>query len=165
MPEIKIRQQEIEDAERFYEILNNDNFVFFDIRPATIEVEREFLCQNEQKAKDNIAYNFSIIYEGRLVGGAGIKIDQHRKFIGEIGYFIDEKYWGKGIATETVKLLEKYCFEELKLKRIEIIMNIDNKASEKVAIKAGYEKEGIMKKSIMTFDKLYDSYLYAKTIE
>jgi RimJ/RimL family protein N-acetyltransferase len=40
--------------------------------------------------------------------------------MGELGYFVDEKYWGKGIATEAVKLAEKIGFGKLGLKRIEI---------------------------------------------
>ncbi len=80
-----------------------------------------------------------------MVGGCGIKIDQHRTFIGEIGYFLDEEYWGKGIVTKAVKILEKIGFQKLGLKRIEVLMDPRNIGSEKVAIKCGYKKEGTMK--------------------
>jgi len=66
------------------------------------------------------------------------------KFIGEIGYFLDEAYWGRRITTRAVKILEKIGFKKLNLKRIEILMHPKNVASEKVAIKCGYKKEGKM---------------------
>jgi len=59
--------------------------------------------------------------------------------------------------------LEKIGFKKLKLKRIEIIMDTRHKASERIAIKCGYKKEGIMKKSIENSRRYFDAYLYAKT--
>lgn len=162
MVDFKIRLQELDDAQRFYEILNNNNFVFFDARPSSVEEEKEFLKNNIKMLKENIQHNFTILFNGDIVGAVGLKIDQHRKYIGEIGYFIDEKCWGKGLAVKAVHWLEDYCFNELGLKRISIIMAIENTASERVAIKAGYKKEGIMQKGICIFEKYHDAYLYAK---
>ncbi|MFA6525652.1 MAG: GNAT family protein [Patescibacteria group bacterium] len=164
MSKITIRKQKVSDAKRFYEILNNPNFIYFSVCPKSIEAEREFLRQNVDRRKRNYAYNYSILYNGKLVGGCGIKIDQQREFIGEIGYFLDEAYWGKGITTKAVKLLEKIGFKELGLKRITIIMNTKNTGSQKVAIKCGYKKEGTMHKALKYKNKLHDAYLYAKVV-
>lgn len=162
MPKVKIRPQKISEAKRFYEILNNPNFIFLRVRMKSIRDEIAFMKKNAGKRRKNFEHNYTIFCDGKLVGAIGMKINQHRKYIGEIGYFIDEKYWSKGIATLAVKQLEKIGFSKLKLKRIEIIMNTKHPASEKVAIKCGYNKEGIMKKSIETDGKLSDAYLYAK---
>lgn len=162
MLKIELRPQKVSDAKRFYEILKNPNFKFLTTEVKNVNDEIKFLEQNIEKRKKNIEHNYSILYNRLVVGACGIKINQHRNFIGEIGYFIDEKYWGKGIATEAVKELEKISFKKLKLKRIEIIMNIKHKASEKVAIKHGYKKEGIMKKSLKNKNRYFDAYLYAK---
>jgi len=89
-----------------------------------------------------------------------MRVNQTRDHLGEIGYFVDSNYWGKGIATRATKLIEKWGFNKLKLKRIEIMMNPKNKASEKIAIKCGYKKEGLMKKAL--HDGKEDAYLYAK---
>lgn len=164
MAKVEIRNQKISDAKRFYEILNNPHFVFFRVGPKNIEEEKIFLRQNANKRKKNIAHNYSILYNGKLIGGCGININQHRKYIGEIGYFIDEKYWSRGITTKAVKILEKIGFHKLDLKRIEIVMDIKNIASRQVAIKCGYRKEGLMKKAIKNRGKFRDAYLYAKVI-
>ncbi|MFP4514732.1 MAG: GNAT family N-acetyltransferase [Parcubacteria group bacterium] len=159
---IELRNQRVSDAKRFYEILNNPNFKYLKICPKDVEAEKDFLRQNTKKRKNNISYNYAILFNGKVVGGCGIKINQHRTFIGEIGYFLDEKYWGKGITTKAVKILEKIGFEKLGLNRIEILMNPGNIASEKVAIKCGYKKEGTMKKVIKNGNEFFDAHLYAK---
>ena len=165
MPKIKLRPQKISDAKRFYEILNNHNFIFFGTRLKSVVDERKWLSGNAKRRKDNTGWNYTIFFGEKIVGGIGVKINFHRKYIGELGYFIDEKYWGKGIAGQAVKLVEPVCFKKLKLKRIEILMQPANKASEKVAIKNGYMKEGKMRKAIKGKDgKMKDCYLYAKVL-
>lgn len=163
MSHIKIRPQQIKDAKRFFEILTNPNFIFFGANPKSIEDEKKFLRLNAKKRKKNIEHNFTILLGKKIVGGCGIKINQDRKYIGEIGYFIDEEYWGKGFATQAAKLLEKIGFGKLNLSRIEILMVVKNKGSEKVAIKSGYKKEGRMRKALKDKKgKMWDCYLYAK---
>lgn len=165
MPKVKLRLQKVSDAKRFYEILNNSNFVYFGVRPKSIAEEGKWLRGNAKRQKDNTGWNYAILFGEKIVGGIGIKINYHRKFIGELGYFIDEKYWGKGIVSRAVKLIEDICFKKLKLKRIEILMRPENIASEKVAIKNGYLKEGRMRKAIKGRDgEIKDCYLYAKVL-
>ncbi len=161
---IELRNQRVSDAKRFFEILSNPNFKYFNVNPKDVEAEKEYLRQNTKKRKNNFEYNYSILYNGKLVGGCGIKIDQHRTYIGEIGYFLDEAYWGKGIVTKAVKILERIGFQKLGLKRIEILMHPKNVGSERVAIKCGYKKEGTMKKVIKDGNKFSDAHLYAKVM-
>lgn len=161
MAKIEIRPQRVSDARRFYDILTNPNFIYF-TAPKSVEAEKEFIKKGKVDSKNNHSHNFSIIYDGKLVGGCGIKVDQHRLYIGEAGYFVDEKYWGKGIATKALRLLEKLGFERLGLSRITILMETKHKASEKVAIKSGYKKEGKLTGGHEFKGKLVDCYLYAK---
>ena len=162
MPKVELRFQKISDAKRFYEILSNPNFIYFTADPKSVEDEIKWLKKVSEKRKINLEHNYTILYDGEIVGGCGIKIDQHRNYIGEIGYFIDEAYWGKGIAVRAVKMLEKIAFDKLKFKRLTILMNPKNRSSEKVAIKAGYKKEGTMRKAYYGKGKYFDSHLYAK---
>ncbi|MDD2681070.1 MAG: GNAT family N-acetyltransferase [Patescibacteria group bacterium] len=164
MSKIEIRYQRLSDAKRFFEIINNPNFIYLDIRVKSIEDERLFLSKNKERRKSNFAYNYTITLNKKVVGSIGIKINQHRPYIGEIGYFIDEAYWGQGITTKAVKLVEEIGFKKLNLKRIEVIMDPKNKASEKVAIKNNYKKEGLMKKFIIKENSYQDALLYAKVL-
>lgn len=74
-----------------------------------------------------------------------ISIDNHRA---EIGYWMDEKMRGKGIATAAAKMITGYGFDTLGFKRIEAAVDIDNTASQKLLISAGYEREGILQQRV-----------------
>jgi len=162
---IKLRLQEVSDAERFFEILNNPNFIHFRVQPKTIEEEIKWLEENPKRQKNNTGWNYTILFNDIVVGAIGVLINSHRKYIGEVGYFLDEKYWGQGIVSQALKLLESICFNELNLTRIEIMMNPENIGSEKVAIKNGYEKEGFLKKVVRGKDgEMKDCHLYAKVL-
>jgi ribosomal-protein-alanine N-acetyltransferase len=163
--QITLREQSIDDAERFFEIINNPKFIYFQVPIHNVQEERDFLLHTEEKKIRNIEHNYTILLGKKVIGGCGIKIRQHRSYIGEIGYFIDEHYWGKGYATKAVKELEQIGFRDLSLHRIEIWMQSGNSASEQVAIKNNYQKEGTMKQSVYNCktQNYHDAYLYAKT--
>ncbi len=162
---ITLRLQQISDAQRFFEILNNPNFLYFGSQPDSIEAEIAWLEGNDKRFREHKEWNYTILKGEEIVGGIGVKINQHRSFIGEIGYFIDEAYWGQGIATEAVKLMEEICMREMRMTRIELLMLPENIGSEKVAIKSGYRKEGILQKALLHKDgSKRDCYLYAKTL-
>ncbi|MFO8110677.1 MAG: GNAT family N-acetyltransferase [Thermoplasmata archaeon] len=162
MVEIELRYMKISDAERFYEILSNPNFSYFEVNIESVEDEREWLKEEAQRREKSKEYNYAILYEGELVGGCGIAVDQRQKHTAEIGYFVDEDYWNRGIATEGVKKLEKIAFDELELVRLEIRMEPENTASERVALKCGYHKEGVIRKAYLRDDKYRDCLLYSK---
>lgn len=160
---IELRYPIVEDAESFFRILTEGKFKFYYATiPESIEAEREWIKRREYKRVNNLEYNYSIIYNGCVVGGCEIRIFQDNTHIGEVGYFIDRSLFNKGIATEVVKKLEKIAFDDLKLIRLEIRMDPQNKASEKVAIKNNFKKEGLLKKVIKFQNYYYDNLLYAK---
>ena len=162
---IYLRTQSIDDAQRFFEILINPNFLYFGSQPVSVEAELAWLEGNEKRFIERTAWNYTIMRGNEIVGGIGVKINKHRSYIGEIGYFIDEAYWGQGIAGEALHLLEEICIRELRMSRIELLMLPENIASEKVAIKSGYRKEGLLQKALLHKDgSKRDCYLYAKTI-
>ncbi len=161
---VEIRPQRVHDAKRFFDILSNPLFKYFPAKPNTVEAEKNFLRLNRDKRKTKREFNFSIICDGKHVGGIGVRIDQHRTYIGEIGFFVDEHYWGKGIASAALEQLEAFIISNLKLSRIEIRMARENRASQKIAIKSGYKKEGVLRQILFVEDKWYDCYLYSKIL-
>lgn len=163
---IKLRYPILEDAEEFFRILSEGKFEFYHATiPESVDLEREWIKKREYKRRNNLEYNYSITLEDEVIGGCNIKIFQDNPHIGEIGYFIDGKFFNRGIATEVVKQLEVIAFNELNLIRLEIRMDPQNKASEKVAIKNNFKKEGLLKKVMKFEDNYYDNLLYAKVNE
>jgi RimJ/RimL family protein N-acetyltransferase len=74
-----------------------------------------------------------------------ISIENHRA---EIGYWIHLPMRGKGIGTIASKMITGYGFETLGFKRIEAFTDLDNQASQKLLLSAGYEREGIAKQRV-----------------
>lgn len=164
---ITLRPQRTADARRFYEILKNDHFTYLQTSVKSEEEEEEWLRKNEERREQHKEYNYTILSDEEIVGGCGIKIDQHRPYIGEIGYFVDERHWGRGIASEAVKELERIGFEQLGITRMIILTHPENRASERVAIKCGYRREGLLHKAISASvgGEKHDCWLYAKLKE
>jgi ribosomal-protein-alanine N-acetyltransferase len=161
---IELRYPIIEDAEAFFRILTEGKFEYYHAAiPVSIDAEREWIKKRAFKREKNSEFNYSIIYRDTLAGGCNIRICPDSPHIGEIGYFIDREYWNKGIASEAVKALEKVAFEKLGLVRLEIRMDPRNIASEKVAVKNDFGKEGLLRKVHKFNDTYYDNLLYAKT--
>lgn len=98
MPRTELRNLRFSDAKRIYEIIDNPNFVYF-VKPP-FEAYKKRLIKKIKRKKEGLEYNYAILYNKKLVGNIGIKIDYHRSYVGEINYFIEEKFWGKGIGTE-----------------------------------------------------------------
>lgn len=163
MGTVVIRYQRVSEARRFFEILNNPHFRYFPIKPESLEFEIAFLRQTAEKRKRNYSHNFSIIYNGNTAGAIGILVNQHAPYIGEIGYFLDEALWGRGIVPKAVALAEQIAFRKLKFHRLEIVLMRKNSASARVAEKCGYRREGLMKGRILIDGEYQDAFLYAKT--
>ncbi|MFC1723392.1 GNAT family N-acetyltransferase [Nanoarchaeota archaeon] len=163
MAKVTLRWQRVTDAKRYFDILNNPSFKFFTPPPKTVAAEKKWLEGNAAKRRKKTEFNFAILYDGKLVGGVGFRIQQSANHCCEGGYFVDEAYWKKGIASKAMRLIEKFVFGELKLKRFELHIDPRNKGSQGVARKLGYKREGLMRKKNRGRDgKLHDMLMYAK---
>lgn len=79
----------------------------------------------------------------------------------DISYFIGEKsFWGKGIASEAIQLVCEYGFQELDLHKISAGTYANAMGSQKVLVKNGFLKEGILREEIRFHDKYIDIYKY-----
>ena len=65
------------------------------------------------------------------------------------------------MATSATFLLARFGFDELKLNRIEIVVAIENKPSQRVAEKAGATQEGVLRKRLVVRDRVYDAVMYS----
>ena len=129
--------------------------------PYTREAAREWIefatvCRPE--------VDFAIEAEGEAVGGVGMKpgIDVER-LSAEIGYWIGEPFWGKGIATAALSATVAYAFRELGMVRVFAVPFATNLASARVLEKAGFVREAVMRSSAVKEGKVLDQWLYAIT--
>lgn len=103
---------------------------------------------------------FAIDKNNEVIGSIGIHHIKGHK--GEVGYWLGEKYWGRGIMTEAVNRITKFGFEKQKLKRMYARTFHFNKASMKVLKKAGFKLEGILRKNVKKGNRFLDTHLFAK---
>jgi RimJ/RimL family protein N-acetyltransferase len=62
----------------------------------------------------------------------------------ELGYFLDKKYAGQGLMTEAVQTISQFAFQHLDILKLQIYTSLKNVASQKVALKAGFEAEALL---------------------
>ena len=159
---VELRYTRVSDAKRMLEILGNPNFIHTNRRTCTVEEQKARIRTFPALRKAGEAYIYVILYGGIVVGGCNINVNQRRKHIGEIGFFVDEKYWGIGIASRSLRLLNNIGFKEIGLKRIELLIATGNIASQRVALKCGYDYEATKRKAYLLNEKYLDMNLYAK---
>ena len=105
---------------------------------------------------------FAIATQSEAIGSVGLMVgkDVHR-YTAEMGYWLAEPFWGKGIMTQAVKSMSSYAIRNLKLHRIFAEPYSTNPASARVLEKAGFICEGILRSNVFKDGKVLDQYLYS----
>lgn len=107
--------------------------------------------------------NFAIEVEVAAVGGIGFSPGTDiERYAAEIGYWLGEAYWGRGIVTDALILVSDYAFASRNLLRLFALPFADNAASIRVLEKAGYVREGTLRASSVKFGEPRDQAVYAK---
>jgi ribosomal-protein-alanine N-acetyltransferase len=105
---------------------------------------------------------FAIEVGGEAAGGVGVFLQEDvERFSAEIGYWLGEAHWGRGIATAVVRRFTDYAFEAFDLCRIYANVFAWNPASGRVLAKAGYQLEGRLRQSAVKDGQVLDGLLYA----
>jgi len=159
-----LREWNLSDAESIAENANNIN-IWNNLRdalphPYSIEDGKEFIRMTMSQTKP--ATLFAIVIDEKAVGSIGfyLKTDVER-ITAELGYFIGEKYWNRGITTEAVKQITQYAFTNFPLHKIYATPFDFNIASHKVLQKAGFELEAILKHGAIKNGKIIDLHYYS----
>lgn len=162
---IKLRPLEASDRTSITQLINNkkiwDNLKDYIPHPYHIEDADNFI--NFKKEEDPIA-NFGIVNDSNdFLGIIGLeRKDDIYRLNAEIGYWIGEPYWGKGIATKAIGMITKYGFEQLKLERIYAGVFDFNTASMKVLKNNGYTLESISRNALIKNEKILNEHVYVK---
>lgn len=158
-----LRKWQEEDAESLCKHANNEN-IAKNLRdgfphPYTLEDAKSWIKMVMENEKDLI---YAIEVEGEAAGGIGLHggKDVYR-FNAEIGYWLSEKHWGKGILSEAVGLLVKEGFENYDWIRIYAGVFGNNPASMRVLEKNGFKEEAVFRKSVKKRGVFLDEHIWA----
>lgn len=113
-------------------------------------------------ADENEIFAFAITVDEKLVGSIGIfrQGNIHRQ-TAELGYYIAEEYWGRGIMTEAVRQICAYVFEKSDIIRIYAEPFAYNTASCRVLEKAGFQYEGTLRSNAVKNGEVIDMKMYS----
>jgi RimJ/RimL family protein N-acetyltransferase len=127
--------------------------------PYTLKHARDFIKKVNKLKPPTI---LAIDIHGEAVGAIGItpQIDVHR-MNAEIGYWLAEPFWGKGITTEAVKRMSAYAFDNFPVNRLFAKCFGYNKPSHRVLEKAGFEVEAHFKNTLIKNGEIHDEIIYA----
>jgi [ribosomal protein S5]-alanine N-acetyltransferase len=159
-----VRPWRMADADAIVKHANNPN-IARQLRdrfphPYTRRDALEFL---EHALSAEPSAHFAIEVDGQAVGGLGfVRGSDVERYSAEIGYWLGESFWGRGITTESVALVTRHAFTETDLLRLFALPFADNTASRRVLEKAGYTCEGILRASAVKFGEPRDQALYSR---
>ena len=138
-PRLTLRRMTAADAPRVYEIQSNWNVTRM-LRmasfPPTLDELRHWLARHEAEWLSGAAYRFALVAEERVIGCADV--DEIASDSGDLGYWLDEAYWGRGLASEAAAAVRDFALDSVGLKRLLSGHAADNPASGRVLTKLGF---------------------------
>ena len=161
----RIRKWELSDAKDLAAALSNrkvqDNLRDGLPYPYTEQDGKEFISAM-LSADENETFAFAITVNNMVIGSIGIfrQGNIHRQ-TAELGYYIAEEYWGKGIMTEAVKQICEYVFANSDIIRIYAEPFAYNIASCRALEKAGFQYEGTLRSNAVKNGKVIDMKMYS----
>ena len=161
----RIRKWELSDAKDLAAALSNrkvqDNLRDGLPYPYTEQDGKEFISAM-LSADENETFAFAITVNNMVIGSIGIfrQGNIHRQ-TAELGYYIAEEYWGKGIMTEAVKQICEYVFGDSDIIRIYAEPFAYNIASCRALEKAGFQYEGTLRSNAVKNGKVIDMKMYS----
>lgn len=161
----KIRKWKLSDAKDLAKALSNRK-VQDNLRDGLpypyLEQDANDYISSMLSANENDTFAFAITIDDKTIGSIGVFRQQniHRQ-TAEMGYYIAEEYWGKGIMTEAVKQICEYVFEHSDIIRIYAEPFSCNMGSCRVLEKAGFQYEGTLRSNAIKNGKVMDMKMYS----
>lgn len=113
-------------------------------------------------ADETPPHNFAVEWRGKFIGGIGLAplADVHFQ-TADLGYWLGEPYWGKGLAARALALLIAYAFSRLPYIRLQALVFEENTASMRVLEKNHFIKEGVLRRHVTKNGAVLNAALYA----
>jgi RimJ/RimL family protein N-acetyltransferase len=161
----KIRPWRLDDAQDLTTALNNEK-ILCNLRdgipfPYTVTNATQYIT-TMLKADKNKTYPFAITVDDKVIGSIGVfRKDNIHMHTAEMGYYIAEFYWGRGLGTSAVLQVCRYIFSNTNIIRIFAEPFAHNIASCRVLEKTGFVYEGTLRKNAIKNGNVLDMKLYA----
>jgi ribosomal-protein-alanine N-acetyltransferase len=162
----KIRKWKLSDAKDLASVISNkkiqDNLRDGLPYPYTEQDATDYISAMLSE-DENETFAFAITIDNKAIGSIGAFRQKNiHRHTAEIGYYIAEEYWGKGLMTEAVKQICSYIFDKSNIVRIYAEPFSYNKASCRVLEKAGFLYEGTLRSNAIKNGKTIDMLMYSR---
>ena len=135
-----IKTPEIDDKFELTQLINDKDVIKWLSEipfPYTLCHAEEFIKRSRERVLKQESYNFMIFQDKKMIGGAGLSEFNNKSC--QVGYWLGKKYWGNGFATEALKSILDFGFDQLNLEKIYAAYKIGNEGSIRVLNKSGFE--------------------------
>jgi RimJ/RimL family protein N-acetyltransferase len=158
--DVVLRRWREDDAGTLVSLLNDPeiaHWIPLIPSPYTEDDARSFLRGEVAPSEHPLA----ITRAGEVVGGISMAVNVHQ-YRGRLGYWVAASARGRGTCTDALRALSRHGLEDLRLQRLELITDPDNLASQRVAEKVGYVREGVLRAHLRHPDgRIRDSVLFS----
>ena len=166
MMNCKIRKWKLSDAKDLASVISNkkiqDNLRDGLPYPYTEQDATDYISAMLSE-DENKTLAFAITIDNKAIGSIGAFRQKNiHRHTAEIGYYIAEEYWAKGLMTEAVKQICSYIFDKSNIVRIYAEPFSYNKASCRVLEKAGFLYEGTLRSNAIKNGKTIDMLMYSR---
>jgi len=160
---ILLREYTDSDLERLVTLANNQNVSRYLVStfpyPYTFKDAEWWIGTGSNQ---NGAITRVVEYRGLFVGSVGITPQSGwRDHLGEIGYWVAEDYWGKGLATAALREMTAYGLANRQFRKLYAPVLGPNVASMRVLEKCGYQREAILKDEVQKGGRYFDIHHFA----
>ncbi|WP_377890564.1 GNAT family N-acetyltransferase [Alkalihalobacillus sp. R86527] len=162
---LKLREVKTEDAEDMLIYLSEPDVVkhmglapFQSIANALDEINWYKSIYNEGTG---MRWGLSLKDSDKMIGSCGFLNRNAKHSRAEVGFEISKDHWGKGLASEALRAVIAFGFNELELERIEALIEPENHPSQRLVERQGFLKEGLLRHYEYTCGKFDDLYMYS----
>jgi [ribosomal protein S5]-alanine N-acetyltransferase len=160
-----LRELTLLDAETMFRYFSKESVIrYFGMDSfENIEQAKATIQTFKNRYEEGSVFRWGIEKKGtdQLIGTCGFHLINNHHKRAEIGYELDDIYWGQGYASEALQAILSYGFETLQLIRIAAVVYVENKASQKLLKKAGFQEEGLLRKHMIQNGVAHDTILYS----
>ena len=135
-----IKTPEIDDKFELTQLINDKDVIKWLSEipfPYTLSHAEEFIERSRERVLKQESYNFMIFQDKKMIGGIGLSEFNNKSC--QVGYWLGKQYWGNGFATEALKSILDFGFDQLNLEKIYAAYKIGNEGSIRVLAKCGFE--------------------------
>jgi RimJ/RimL family protein N-acetyltransferase len=115
--------------------------------PYRAEDAREYIARTQEGWEAGTTSNFAVVVEDAAVGSIGVRWLEPDQGVAEVGYWVAPETRGRGVCTRAVRLVSRWVLEVRGIERLQLRADEKNVASNRVAEKAGFTREGVLRSS------------------